>query len=425
MLLYPKNQLAEVFISLSLLVLVFSNLLNSISIIVLLLLFVFSKKKEYAAGINLLSIIFLLLFLWIALSAYLSIDRVHGFKFLERNLVLVILPFAFSIIPVKNLKIEFVFRTYLRGISIMLSYALIVACYKNSVFNLNNGLPIYKLKSWYFTYHYIASNLNCTAIYLSLYVSFCIILLSLDITKKHRLGLKCSDKYKVGWLLFLLVILVLLSARTIMMATVVILLVIFFIHAKTKRSLNQYFLSLFSILILFFGIIYKNDVLRLRLQGAFTLKENTKYFSGGLSSRIYQWEGILKETIDSNIWLGGGVGDVKSNYSIIYEQTGLDWALKNEFNSHNMYIEYFFSTGLIGLLLLCLIFFFSFCCAFKSKDLRYLIFLLVFCIAGLTESLLNRQYGIIYFTLINSLFYFYHKRLSIENSHTRNSGNTQ
>lgn len=413
-----QNNVTELTIILVLISLVFSNALNSLSIGALVIFSLLLRTKGYGKVFNIFTIGSTILFVFIAVSAFLSDNQYHGFKFLERNIVLLFLPILFAVISPKKLNLELIFKGYMSLLSALLCFAMVVALYKNFNYNIDNDLPFYRFKSWFFTYHYLAANVNCTAIYLSLYVSFAIILLSLDITNKNPLGLDISKNAKYVWLTVLFSFLLLLSARTILAITTLIILLLFYRYAKEKSSLKSYFLLLVLLVAPLVLFVLNNDVLKLRIKGIFLLKENTKYFSGGLSSRIYQWEAIFNDVVNHNLLFGVGVGDVNEAYLNIYKLAELDWALNNQFNSHNMYIEIFFSMGLIGSSALLAMLFYLFKTATQSKDSRYLLFLIMFCSAGLTESLLNRQYGIVYFFLINSLFYFHHKTKAIENSYT-------
>jgi len=77
------------------------------------------------------------------------------------------------------------------------------------------------------------------------------------------------------------------------------------------------------------------------------------------------------------------------------------------FNLHNQYLEYFLKFGLIGLLYFLTILFLSFRKAIKEKNKLYFSFLLIFCLFSLTESNLEVQRGIVFFVLINAIFYFF------------------
>jgi len=171
-------------------------------------------------------------------------------------------------------------------------------------------------------------------------------------------------------------------------------------------------------------LIALNDVLFLRLKGVFLPLEETKYFSGGLYSRFYQWKAVFLEFYQNNLLMGFGTGDSQDVYNQAYISANLPWAETDSFNIHNMYLESLFSMGLIGAVILILILFGSLYIGFVSKNKPYLIFLTIFMFAGLTESLLNRQYGIIFFLFVNFIFYYHLNERYFKNCHSRNTRST-
>jgi O-antigen ligase len=236
-------------------------------------------------------------------------------------------------------------------------------------------------------------------------VSLAACFLMLDLLQIESLKWKKKNKVKWVWLFGLIIFLFLLSARTILFATCLIIYFFLFKYLKTQKKLLLFVIVSLLSFILLSIIIYRNDVLRLRITSAFMFYEDAKYFGGGLSSRLFQWKSIFLEFLSNNIFFGVGIGDTHEMYSLAYQNFNLEWALENKFNAHSMYLEILFSSGIIGLFILFLVFIESIKTAFKYKDVKYKLFLSLFLIAGITESLLNRQFGILYFLIFNSLFY--------------------
>lgn len=392
------------------LTLVVSNNLNSIVIVIFIIfnLITFPRKALFNVLLDKLVLITMSIFLLYIIGFFLSENKTQAAKILERSLSYILLPSAIfsSIYQQSKLKLNIIFKYYIYIISTLLALSFLIALYKNYTFNLDQGFPLLKFKSWFFTYHYIAANVNISAIYLSLFTSLAVVLLMLDVTGKENLNLKISQKLKWALLLVLIIFIFLLSARTILVSTS---LVVYFFIFKYLRSNNKIIIFIVGSIVLFFGltlVVFYNDVLRLRVLSAFQFYDDAKYFTGGLSSRAYQWMSIFEEFFNNNIYFGVGTGDIYDKYLIAYERYNLDWAVENRFNSHNMYIESLFSTGILGLTTFLLMFFYSLKMAIKRRNRTHLIFLILFFSAGVTESLLSRQYGIIYFLLFNSLFYF-------------------
>jgi O-antigen ligase len=129
--------------------------------------------------------------------------------------------------------------------------------------------------------------------------------------------------------------------------------------------------------------------------------ENSNY--GSYFARWKIWEPGI-EAIKEHPWIGVGTGDHQSeldkkfieyNY---FEGVGL-------FNMHNQYLQTLLTHGVVGLLILLSILFRQFRKAVLNRDSLYLSFLTLFSLGCLTESMLNRNKGFIFFVLFSFIFY--------------------
>jgi len=388
--------------------LILSNNINSMSLILLGgFNFIFLDKESFnILKKDKLVRLFLLWFIVYSISYFLSENKEYAIKVILRNASLIILPGVLFLYVFKSNKFRLtkILKMWIFILAALLSFAFIIAIYKNLNFNLEEQKPLLKLKSWYFTYHYLAGNINMSAIYLSLYVAFALLILTLDLVRMIDLRLK--PYINKALLLLFLIFLLLLSARTILFITFTMLFVILLSYSIKKGKIKMFFFANMIFMFLLTVLLSFNDVLRLRLFNAFKFHEESKYFSGGISSRFYQWKSILNESLGSNIFIGAGIGDVQPMYLKAYESYGLDWAIKHNFNAHNMYIELISSIGVVGLIVFLSVVYISFRKAILNKDSIYTIFLILFVFSGLTESMLNRHHGIIFFILFGSLCYF-------------------
>jgi O-antigen ligase len=119
-----------------------------------------------------------------------------------------------------------------------------------------------------------------------------------------------------------------------------------------------------------------------------------------LTIRLAKWDAHFK-IIRQHWLLGTTAGDIKYVRKQKYQELGYDNLAQLNYNAHNQYIEVFATHGLIGLIL-----FISFLLIplFQNHKLYYLPFLLITSITFLTESLLLRQQGILFFMFFYSLF---------------------
>ena len=128
---------------------------------------------------------------------------------------------------------------------------------------------------------------------------------------------------------------------------------------------------------------------------------------GGKALRIAIWRcsgDILKRH-----WLAGvGTGDVQDSLQQAYENRKFYFASRyNRYNAHNQYIQISLATGLAGLfiLLLCIMYpLWRYRKRFSSN--LYLLFLLIFAFICLSESILEANKGVIWYSFFNSIFAF-------------------
>jgi len=114
------------------------------------------------------------------------------------------------------------------------------------------------------------------------------------------------------------------------------------------------------------------------------------------SMRILAWN-ASSELIKNNLIFGVGSGDIKTELNKKYNELNYKYLAKYNLNSHNQFLETWLGQGLIGFILLLLIFIIPFISAIKHKNIVLQAFLLLMFINFLFESMLNTQAGTIFF----------------------------
>lgn len=122
--------------------------------------------------------------------------------------------------------------------------------------------------------------------------------------------------------------------------------------------------------------------------------------------RKQHWLSVIETIKHQSILIGGGTGSDRDYLYERYENYKLTAAYLDEYNAHNQFLEILLDYGLMGLSLFVLMLVGSLMIFYKNKDSLALIFLTVFLIFFLTESLLQRQDGVVCFGLIISLFLY-------------------
>jgi O-antigen ligase len=130
--------------------------------------------------------------------------------------------------------------------------------------------------------------------------------------------------------------------------------------------------------------------------------------------RLAEWE-CAAELINENLWTGTGVGDNREELIETYRRKQFWQGVEKRYNAHNQYLESFISTGLIGLFLLLLALLYYLYTFWKRKDYINLVGLLFLLICLLTESMFERVWGVLLFTIYFPLMMYLGESPSEEN----------
>lgn len=118
--------------------------------------------------------------------------------------------------------------------------------------------------------------------------------------------------------------------------------------------------------------------------------------------RFELWRsGILA---NSNFLLGVGTGDYKNVLNEYYRETHQDAFADGELNSHNQFIQIFFSNGILGLVAIMVLLLRPLYLAFKHNSQLGILVLFPFLIYGMTEVFLGRYQGVAFFALLHQVF---------------------
>lgn len=139
---------------------------------------------------------------------------------------------------------------------------------------------------------------------------------------------------------------------------------------------------------------------------------------GGKSIRFAIWD--CSEDILKDHWLlGVGTGDVQDTLQATYERRQFYFASRhNRYNAHNQYLETWLATGIPGLIIYISCLFVPLMVFLRQKDgLGYVLFLGLVIVMSFTESFLNVNKGIVWYSFFNSLFSFgFYRRERGENT---------
>jgi len=259
---------------------------------------------------------------------------------------------------------------------------------------------IYYDAHWLFSYENLAKASGVQPIYLSLFIITGFLAWFIN-----YLYLQPIQWWKLFVPLVFFVMIVMLSSRTGFIAfSLMLLMVLFQIARQSKRILLV--ASIFAgIVVISMALISFNRINNSRFTEMLKFRSDYKTNQWGSSAlRIEKW----KNSIDCFLkfpLVGTGAGDYKTELVRVYEANGFQSGVENRFNSHNQFLQTACTLGIAGILLLTGIFLLLFQKAWKTRNFPLFLLTVVFFISMLTESLLERQFGIFLFVTLVHLFY--------------------
>jgi O-antigen ligase len=145
--------------------------------------------------------------------------------------------------------------------------------------------------------------------------------------------------------------------------------------------------------------------------------ERTYEGESGITARVHLWKNAA-ELISQNLFFGVGAGDLKEDLIKVYGKNNFAYGIKNNMSPHNQYLHTTVILGVFGLCFLLTMLFMPAVAAFKNQQWIYFLFMVIIVVNCITESILERQSGVMLFAFFNSLFYF---QMKFEKSRTNHS----
>tara|TARA_B110000967_G_C18901733_1_gene576023 strand:- start:3007 stop:4263 length:1257 start_codon:yes stop_codon:yes gene_type:complete len=383
---------------------------NSMSIIILLLysiFFLYTKRKEVTFIPSKKVIILVIPFLAILLQGFYS-EWTSFSKNVIRSLPLIIFPFLFFYLqPWLNKKqVKAVFKTLVFSAIGYSLFLLVVAFYRQIDFK-----PDFSIINWYFfTYYDFTEALGVHPTYFGMYLCLAFAILFYDFLKAKNIGVN------VLLLSFLALIIFLLGSRIALVCLILITIALlwrkFKFLEKKRKILLLLFFTASPILIFNFIPIVKERMIDM----TFGLKDSYQYAkygdegknnnqNGGLAPRIKIWSCAI-DVGKHNYLFGSGFGTTQKRLNACYLSKDLIEFSKQDYQTHSQYFNNYARGGIIGFFVLLLLYFYTLIFSLKRKQILHLSLIVIIIIASLTENILNRHFGIVFFAFFNSLFFF-------------------
>ncbi|WP_299213014.1 O-antigen ligase family protein [uncultured Aquimarina sp.] len=277
---------------------------------------------------------------------------------------------------------------------------------RNNLHHLNNisqdqiqQIKIRRLRS------FITKLVDSHPIYQGLWMSFVIYF------NFHKLKFNSNSAtqkiFRVFIILLMFFWMVLISSRMPLIATFIagIITIIIFKHYNFKMVILLGCISLGCFCLLFVTLKPMQTRFEEILDNIFVFptKGNDiyNYNSTNVRAGIYYCSGIVAK----DNWLFGlGIGDVQENLSKCYDQKiGAKIYQWQDYNSHNQYLFFLISSGIVTLFSFCCFLFYCFRKVIILGNASLFYALTVICIVMLTENIISRSDGVLFFGLYTSL----------------------
>ena len=208
-----------------------------------------------------------------------------------------------------------------------------------------------------------------------------------------------SRRATIALCLFFLGILFLIANKAAILALAVILTLRIF---TARQTLSKKLISVLAIGLLIGVFVWTNprtrESLRKLTDGELVLNKNARY---GFTTRLLSWD-AARTLIKQNPIIGYGTGDVQSKLNEVYKEKEYIFPLKEEYNAHNQWLQTWLENGLLGLLLLGILFFLLFKKGYGDHTFFGFAVTLVaiLFVNSLFESMFHRFSGISFFSFI-------------------------
>lgn len=325
-----------------------------------------------------------------------------GLEVLQKKLLLLALPFTFAVS--KNLTDE-----KLRG-KLFLVFevsAFAIGLYANLMMRFK-GLTITDPNNTDYTYIYRHALEYYSGLHPTYYAAILFFAAFLSLNNLVR-DWKKRHENKMVWIELVLTILLSTmatasAARAPLLAFAVILFAWSFVHFKNlgKTWITFLLAALFSITLISLPST-RNRIMEMVNPANFNAPSGNNDNGTNVRAGIYlcNWQ-----TLKQHWLIGVGTGDVQTELNNCLRQFNTSVYDNFDYNTHNEYLNIWFSAGIIGLLVFLASLFFSFKHAIQHKKYTYLYFLIFMSICFFTENYLERQAGIMLYTWFQCLFLF-------------------
>ncbi|PKA98309.1 O-antigen ligase-like membrane protein [Flavobacteriaceae bacterium MAR_2009_75] len=334
-----------------------------------------------------------------------SESSVLGLSYLERSLSFLLVPLILLFATPKE--IAFLRVLFLKGLIVGASISLLFLITTNlyHYFNAQESFHIgFDLFDYYHTYLKFTQPLDQHPTYLGVYYLTAIIFVD-EIADNKQLKYLVAGLFGLGFLF--------LNSR-IIFAMLLLLLFFYLARVVKKMVLGRKHLKLIILSVaLLLGLISSIELIsksyigsRIKSIYKFEMSSQTeaKFNSHSKSNpRMARYISAI-ELIKNRPFFGYGTTGERINLKREFSKDGLNFAVDQNYNSHNQYLGYAVRYGIMGLGTLFFLFCSNFYLAWSIKDGRYLFIVFLIASVCLVENYFDRNFGITFSAVFFTIF---------------------
>ncbi len=355
-----------------------------------------NRKDRSSIGFG-LPILLLLPTLSLVLSLLYSEDLHHGLKYLERSVLLVVLPILFFLNRKEfDRKLQVNLLRFLALVMTLFSWYAIISILATGKLML--VLPY--SNSYYFIREFVSAKTQLHPTYFSILLAIPAFGIQQEL-REAKLGL---------WprliLLFMLASLglgILMASSKMIMAASLVGSAVIWTQGRDWRVIVKWTPV---VILTLAALTYFIDPLHDRatdLIKALSEKGIDQNNPDSMRKAIYY---STYHAISEAPWFGVGIGDVPATLSANYERFGFSDALEKGYNTHNYYLHMWLAAGIIPFLIFIGVQAIQVLIGIVSRNSAHLAISLLFSLSLLTENLLSRQVGIFSYAFFGAFMAF-------------------
>lgn len=212
-----------------------------------------------------------------------------------------------------------------------------------------------------------------------------------------------SRKWRILFLLALVLItlfIFLLTAKMAIASIFILLSCAFYLLGSQYLGKRKVILIIIAGNIFALAFMWSLPYTRERIKLLFTYNEVA--YDNSVNSRKEIWTAAI-DVFQANPIVGTGTGDAETDLVAVYALNGFKLGVVERYNAHNQYLQILVETGLLGFSLFIAFLVGCLRLAIRTKNYLYLAFLLLWMVNIATESMLETQSGVVFFSFFNVL----------------------